>query len=207
MKLIIYDFVLQSLGLFAFRCVSEVQWISKHNESPGRLASLLQGACVGAWIAHNQYFSAIASTSLYFVWDFLLNMGLGKGSNVTLIHHGTGLALCAYSLITSSFLDPGIQGQITRALIGMETTNLSVQAAFLLYHEFNYSYFMIPAALHFLVMRILVLGYYVHPLNTHVWKVVNTPFMRGLWCTTLIMWIIQIFWLVLWIQRVVKKLN
>jgi len=207
MKIFSHDFVLQSLALFAFRCVSEVQWTSKHKEAPGRLASLLQGGCVGVWIAHNQYFSALASTSLYFIWDCFLNVCLGKGSYVTLMHHGVGLALCVYSIITSSFLDPGIQGQITRALIGMETTNLSVQAAFLAYHEFNYSYLMIPAALHFFVIRILVLGYHVHPFNTSVWKVIGTPFMNGLWAFTLIMWVIQMFWLALWVQRMIKKIN
>jgi hypothetical protein len=202
-----YDYIAQSLALFAIRCTSEVQWSSKHKDSPGRLASLLQGVCVGAWILNNMYFKALASTSIYFILDCLLNISLGKGSGVTHAHHLLGLALCTYSIVTSSFLDNGIQGQITRALIQMETTNISVQGALLMYHEYNYVHLMIPAALHFFVVRILVLGYHVHPMNSSVWKVVTSKFMIGLWSTTLLMWIIQMFWFIIWIQHIVKKLS
>jgi hypothetical protein len=149
--------------------------------------------------------SAISSTLAYFVWDFALNILVGKGQLVTQLHHLIGIALCVYSLHTGSYLDPEIQGQITRALIQMESTNISFQAAFLVYHEYKYPHLMIPALLHFFIVRVLVLGYYVHPFNSDVHKVVDSRFMSGLWGITLAMWILQISWFLLWTSRIIQK--
>jgi hypothetical protein len=201
-----HDFAIQSLALFTLRCFTEMQWNSKRPEAPGRLASMIQGLCVGAWIVNNNYASAISSTLAYFVWDFALNIILGKGQSVTQFHHLIGFALCYYSLHTESYLDPGIVGQITHALIQMESTNISFQAAFLFYHEYKYPHLMIPALLHFFIIRVVVLGYYVHPLNLDVHKVVDSRFMSGLWGITLAMWILQISWFLLWASKIIQTL-
>jgi hypothetical protein len=139
-------------------------------------------------------------------------MAMAMGTNVqrlfTLVF-GVGAALCAYAVNTQSFLKDGPPGDITRSLIFMETTNISFQASFVLYHELNYTAFMIPAILHFFVVRVLVLGHYIHPFEypggTWGWIQQQGKLSYIIPATlSLLMWVLQIGWCVLWLWKLAK---
>ncbi len=193
------------MALITFRFFTELQWDTKHKETPGKIASLFQGLCVGLWIMNDMYYSAIASTFLYFIWDYAINVSLGKDKLETQIHHLIGMALCFYSLDTSSYLKSNIEGDITRTLILMETTNISFQAAFVLYNEFGYTHMMIPAMIHFFVVRVLCLGHFINPLNPDLVVIINSRFMAALWAITFTMWMLQVAWISLWVKHTSKK--
>lgn len=200
--------IYQSLALTLLRPLCEAVLVCKHPQTPGRIVSLLQGLCVSYWIAHNDYFSAIASTLVYFVVDYMYNFMYGSSNSLPMhIHHWAGAALCYFSVHTHSWDRPDVGGELTRSLILMETTNVSFHSAFMLFHEFDYAVLMVPALLHFFVVRVLRLGVFINPFNKEAWEVLffKTYGNAFLLLLCLSLWALQIAWCAMWTWRLLQE--
>jgi hypothetical protein len=202
-----FAMIYQSILLTLLRPFFEFSLTCKHPQTPGRIVSLVQGLCVSYWIAQNDYASAIGSTLVYFFVDYIFNYFFDTGNSLPMhLHHWVGGMLCYFAVQTQSWDRMDVGGELTRTLILMETTNVSFHTAFLVYNEYNQSVLMIPALLHFFVVRILRLGLPISPFNYDTWGVV---FMKSnenaaLLLLCLCLWALQIAWCSLWCYRILQ---
>jgi hypothetical protein len=201
-------FFFPSMALVLARPLFEFILPRQKDCTPSRIVSLLQGALCAALLTVNDYESAIASTVIYFFADLGFNWAFGKVERLPMvIHHVCGALICMYSLHTHSW-HKKVEGDITRSLILMETTNISFQTSMILYNEFGHVPAMVPAMLHFLVVRVLCLGYSVNPFNmTIIRYVMETSTLKFYYFIALSLWAMQVFWFVTWVCKVVIKLG
>ncbi len=204
-------FFFPSMFLVLARPILEFTIIRKKDCTPSRLVSYLQGALCATLLAYDDYQSAVASTFIYFVADLGFNWAFGKIERVPMIlHHVFGALICLYSLHTHSWHPSKVvESDVTRSLILMETTNISFQACMILYNEFGYIPTMVPAIIHFFVVRVLRLGYYVNPLNATTLQYVleGNSTIKFQYFLALSLWVMQVFWFVTWVCKVVVKLG
>jgi hypothetical protein len=182
---------------------------TKKSCTPGRIVSFLQGVLCATFLAQKDYESAIASTVIYFISDMSFNKGFGKTEPWPMvIHHICGTLICLYSLHTQSWKESNeVESYVTRSLILMETTNISFQTSMVFYNEFEYVYIMVPAMLHFFVVRVLCLGYYVHPLNqtTMDYVVKGDATVKFQYFLAFTLWAMQMFWFLIWVFKAFTK--
>lgn len=202
-----FALIYQSLALTLLRPLLELTLPRKHVQTPGRCVSLIQGLCVSYWIAYNDYCFAISSTLVYFIVDYAFNFAFNTGNTLPMhIHHWVGAALCYFAVHTQSWDRLDLGGDLTRSLILMETTNVSFHTAFLLYHEFNDSVLMIPALLHFYVVRVMRLGLYINPFNHEAWGILffKNSINAAMLLFCLCLWALQIVWCITWCWRLLQ---
>jgi hypothetical protein len=200
--------IYQSLAITLLRPLFELTLVVKHPQTPGRIVSLLQGLCVLYWIGQNDYSSAIASTLVYFIVDYIFNFVYCTSNNLPMhIHHWVGGALCYFAVHTQSWERTDVGGELTRSLILMETTNVSFHTAFLLYHGYQYAALMVPALIHFYVVRVLRLGLFINPFNEEAWGVLffKSHANAVLLMLCLCLWVMQIAWFLLWSWRLIQS--
>ena len=198
-------FFFPSMFLVLARPILEITLVRKKDCTPSRIVSLLQGALCAVLLAHKDYESAIASTVIYFMADTGFNWAFGKIERLPMVlHHMFGLLICLYSVHTQSWKESNqVESNVTRSLILMETTNISFQISMILYHEFDYTATMVPAMLHFLVVRVLRLGYYVSPTNATTLDYVlkGSATVKAQYFLAMSLWVMQMFWLLTWVYK------
>jgi hypothetical protein len=199
-------FLYESIAVVCLRVALELALPYKHASTPGRITGFVHGAACAYWAFHQDWLSAIAATFLYLVSDTVLNAASPKPRDFSmLLHHILGAALCFYAIDHGFWRGNTPEADLTNSLVFMETTNLSVQVAFIAFYEFEYTYFMTPAFLHFLVVRVGCLGHYILTHFTYFW-LNKSLFLKGLYGIVSLLWIQQIFWSLLWLRRLLAEL-
>lgn len=172
--------------------------VHMHRATPGRLVSLLHGIFCSMLLfggAPAGTEMAVKLSAAYFVKDFVCN-AVFNPSDVwrvdSVLHHTVGFFLCAGSALYKTYdtSHPGFA--ITRALVAMETTNVTFQAILVLKNE-NIAYPRIMdvlAVLHWATLRILNLGMAVFATQVEVFYS-----HTALYCAAIAMFGLQGMWL------------
>lgn len=199
------SFVSEAIGVLLLRVALEFALPRKHESTPGRIVSAVHSLFCGYWISESDWQSAIAATLLYFVYDAALNFAFQEhSSKFMLIHHILGAVLCYAAIHFQLWKGETPAAAITNSLIMMETTSLTVQAAFIAYYEFEYAALMTPALIHFVVVRVICVG---QPILKHYDYLTQGPiFLFCLYGVSCVLWVQQIVWAFLWTQRLLAEL-
>jgi hypothetical protein len=205
MQTMVPFFLYESLGVLFLRGILEAGLPFKHPSTPGRIVSAIHSASCAWWISANDWNSAIASTFLYFVSDGIMHAANANPNKIMIVHHILGAVLCFAAVHFQLWEGYIPAADITKSLIMMETTSLSVQAAFLAFQEFDFEDLMTPALLHFIVIRVICVG---HPIIKHFQTVRDSQslFYYNLYAISCFLWLQQIFWAAMWTWRLLKRL-
>jgi len=200
------SFVYESISVLLLRVALELGLPRKHETTPGRIVSAVHSTACAWWISDSDWQSAIAATLLYFVYDAALNVAFQERTNkLMLIHHILGAFLCFAACHYQLWKGDTPEAAITNSLIMMETTSISVQAAFISYHEFEYAVLMTPALIHFVVVRVICVG---HPIIKYygLFTQSSSLVLLCLYGVSCVLWLQQILWAILWTQRLLAEL-
>lgn len=198
-------FVYESIGVTLLRVALELGLACKNPNTPGRIVSAVHSLACAMWISSSDWQSAISATFLYFMSDGIMNLASQPSNILMMVHHILGAVLCFAAIHFRLWEGDTPEAAITNSLIMMETTSITVQAAFISYHEFEYADLMTPALLHFIVVRVLCVG---HPILTHYEyvKASKSLVIHSLYVISCLLWLQQIAWSFLWTQRLLKEL-
>jgi hypothetical protein len=199
------SFVYEAMAMIILRGGLEIALPRKHESTPGRIVSAAHSLACGWWISNNDWESAIAATFLYFVSDGVMHLKIQPLNYTMLLHHFLGAVLCFAAIHFQLWRGDTPEAALTNSLIMMETTSVSVQAAFIAYQEFEYAALMTPALIHFTVVRVICVGDAVLK-NVDYFRVHKSYSILLLYAFSCVIWLQQIVWALLWAKRLLKEL-
>jgi hypothetical protein len=189
------------IALLLVRPLAEKAFEKAEKSTGGRITSILQGLFCTVLICGGQWKEAVATTLGFFCVDLFYEEIYGRPRLFEMkLHHALGIALCAYSLYTKSYI--GSQAYPTKALVALEICNPLLHFLVILKNEDQLYRFpsyctrfmkgMLIAQ--FFTIRLLILGaaiahciffykppYYLIAMGVSMWA------MQVVWFTKLIM--------------------